>query len=882
MQFNQQQQEVIKAQGGFHLVLAPPGCGKTAVLAERVAWARQQGIDYAQMACLTFTNRAARGMRERIWERMSVDGQRGSQVTDEGLDNLFIGNVHRFCSQFLFQNGVLPEQASVIENEMTISIMADYLGEDELKVLADATHRQRYSQIMNLQHLMYQCCHHYPSRLMAHRDALAPKALREVCLAFGLPYSQESAIDLYLHADFYRDRHALLSSEAGLLLTMLDAAHCYERYKKQHDLVDFEDLLLLTYDAMTGEHAETWRRFDWIQVDEVQDLNPLQIAIIDLFTAPGATVVCLGDSQQAIFSFMGAKTDTLQVLRDRCGAGGFHNFYQNYRSPDYLLEVFNAYGERQLGIGSELLPSTQNRAPRKSGDLELIEAETNIDEVNMVARRVRQFYEQYPEETTAVVVAFNSDADDVSAALTDLPHFKISGVDLFTTLGVRMLLAHLSVLAMEHQFIAWAQLLAGLQVFQTNAASRRFVHALMEQGIAPTDLLHYDGSTYVAEFVDMFEHQDLVIFDTETTGLSVLHDDVVQLAAIRVRRGQVADRLNVFVETDREIPPMLGEVPNPLVKEYGNHAHVSHREALQRFADFACGAAILGHNATYDYQIMEHNMRRYAPELSMYSLWPCYWDSLKLIRLLHPRLRSYKLKSLLQELQLEGQNSHMADDDIMATLSLVSYCYDMARNRVGQQLEFVSRHRQTAEKLRMRYGELYQHAVSNLYAETDGPALSEELQHAYRFLRRQERVGEIPKLDYIVRYIEKDLLTPASGRSLAEQLTRHMPDLMTMKEADLCGASSMQERVFVSTVHKAKGLEFDNVIVFDAVEGKFPSAFADTQTKAQEEARKFYVAISRARRRLVVTYCHQSISRWGRWFQKTLTPYMMPIRSFFE
>jgi DNA helicase-2/ATP-dependent DNA helicase PcrA len=92
----------------------------------------------------------------------------------------------------------------------------------------------------------------------------------------------------------------------------------------------------------------------------------------------------------------------------------------------------------------------------------------------------------------------------------------------------------------------------------------------------------------------------------------------------------------------------------------------------------------------------------------------------------------------------------------------------------------------------------------------------------------------------------------------------------------------MQERVFVSTVHKAKGLEFDNVIVFDAVEGKFPSAFADTQNKAQEEARKFYVAISRARRRLIVTYCRQSVSRWGRWFQKSLTPYMMPVRSFFE
>ena len=127
-----------------------------------------------------------------------------------------------------------------------------------------------------------------------------------------------------------------------------------------------------------------------------------------------------------------------------------------------------------------------------------------------------------------------------------------------------------------------------------------------------------------------------------------------------------------------------------------------------------------------------------------------------------------------------------------------------------------------------------------------------------------------------------DMLTLESGHSLAEQLGRHLQDLTTLKEADLCGAVSMQDRVFISTVHKAKGLEFDNVIVFDAVEGKYPSAFADTTEKNDEEARKFYVAISRARRRLIVTYCHNSLSSWGRWYPKQLTPYMQSVAQFFR
>ncbi len=194
--FNTEQQTVVRATGGYHLVLAPPGCGKTAVLAERIAWAHSQGVDYSDMACLTFTNRAARGMRERILQRLG---------DSEGLDQLFIGNVHRFCSHFLFHENIVPEHTTVIDTDTSISILTDYMGEEELKVLAEAKHRQRYSQIINLQHLMHQCEHQYPGKLMVHRDALPPAALKELCIAFNLDYSQKSTIDLYRHADRYID-----------------------------------------------------------------------------------------------------------------------------------------------------------------------------------------------------------------------------------------------------------------------------------------------------------------------------------------------------------------------------------------------------------------------------------------------------------------------------------------------------------------------------------------------------------------------------------------------------------------------------------------------------------------------------------------------------
>jgi len=883
--FNKQQEEVIRVMGGRHLVLAPPGCGKTAVLAERIVWARQHGVPYGDMACLTFTNRAARGMRERILSRMEC--VTGSE--ENGLDELFVGNVHRFCSRFLFSQGVVPETAEIIDTDISVSIIADFLGEDELRVLAEAKHRQRYSQVINLQHLMYQCCKGYPSRLMVHREALPPRALRELCIAFGLQYSRASAVDLYLHADHYRDQHALLSTDAAWTLEALYAARCYEQYKHRHDLLDFEDLLLRAYDEMEravavvpqkeAALAITYRRYRWIQVDEVQDLNPLQLAIIDLFTDEDATVVYLGDAQQAIFSFMGAQTDTLELLRRRCGPEGFHNFCQNYRSPQYLLNVFNRYGECQLGISRELLPTTQNHSPQYADGLVLMEAATNVDEVNQVAAAVERLYQDHPEETVAVVVAFNSDADEVSAALSSrrVPHFKISGTDFFSTPPVRLLLAHLSVLSMEQSFIAWTQIMTGLHVYSSNSASRQFVRAMMELGITPVDFIDYDGSTYVSEFVSAWDTQDFVVFDTETTGLDVAADDVVQLAAVRVSQGRIVGQLNLFVETDRRIPAMLGDVPNPLVEEYARQPHVSHRDALQQFVCFASGCQLLGHNATFDYQILSFQMQRYAPELSMSALWPCYFDSLKLSRLLKPRLSSYKLKSLITLLGLKGENTHLASDDILATLSLASACCQMGRERVGRQLEFLSRHRQTIGKFVRAYGQLYRQGRAALYTETQLDAF---MRSVYDDLCKEELVPVEPKLAYVINYVAHDMLTPASGRLLAQQLGCHIQDLTTMKEADLI--SGMNERVFVSTVHKAKGLEFDSVIVFDAVDGKYPSAYANTKQEGDaEEARKFYVAISRARRRLIISYCRQSINRWGRWFDARVTPYLDCIKSLF-
>ena len=124
------QRAVIDAEGGYHLVLAPPGCGKTQILTERIRRAHDRdGVAYADMLCLTFTNRAARGMQERIREN----------IDDAAVGEVYVGNIHRFCSKFLFEQSIIPAETSIIDDEDAVSIVARYQDEDEVQVMENQT-----------------------------------------------------------------------------------------------------------------------------------------------------------------------------------------------------------------------------------------------------------------------------------------------------------------------------------------------------------------------------------------------------------------------------------------------------------------------------------------------------------------------------------------------------------------------------------------------------------------------------------------------------------------------------------------------------------------------------------------------------------------------
>ena len=944
------QQKILDLKSGKHLVLAPPGCGKTQILAERISLALAEGVKPEDMLCLTFTNRAARGMRERINER----------VGEKETEDVFVGNVHRFCSRFLFANGIVPAESAIIDDDTMDSILARYLNEDEDLVKRDFRRKRAHAQIMFLSHLMFDIIHGVPKELRIHPECVTPEdiaTLKAIAKAVGRPFDAALMIDVYEHSDYYLDLinqpvfPVVLKHQAEQSLMKMRYAHAYVAYKNQNNLLDFEDLLQLTYSALKDNPS--FKRYPWIQVDEVQDLNRLQLAIIEEVETPPPSpplqggvkhtlntecgereVQCeghgqvsgeaistqadasplpegegpgvgsvakvlgvgylplflfFGDEQQAIFSFMGAKLATLNKLKEEC-KGNIHHLNVNHRQPQQIVQMLNEYAIANLHSDPALLPAPvdiQNE-DRKSVELRICATENIWAEYKLVAKRAKKLFEESPRATTAIIVNSNRDANDVSEALTQakLPHFKISGTDLFSTPEVKLLIAHLSILNNELNSLAWSQILQGLKVCATAASARQFVHRLRTAALAPTDLLHED-KPYLQRFLQAYEETDLIVFDTETTGLNVFEDDIIQIAAERIHQGQSVAKFSVYLQTSRPIPKMLGDIENPIIEERKHNELLTPAEGLQAFLDFAGDCPLLAHNATFDYHIMDFCLKRYLPDVQWQTVHPVCFDSLKLIRLLRPDLKVYKLKALLAELGLQGDNSHLADDDVNATVSLVNYCFAQGKEKETQQQTFLQQPTTVkfAERLRRNYAEYYFSSMQKLYvrkADVEGmPALVEELQHFYHALEEARWIRPIEKVDYLSRFLSTDIIHQAEEPSLKEQLEHHIMEINTFKEADLCGSNTMEEKVFVSTIHKAKGLEFDNVIVFDAVDGRIPNYYNENDPKLMEEdARKLYVALSRSKQRIFVYYSKNPPTTNSSRTQK-LSRFMEPIRRYF-
>ena len=224
IQLSKEQQKIAELQSGHHVVFAPPGTGKTELLSQRVNIAVSAGIDPAQMLCLTFTNRAARNMVERIHARAQAD-------------RIFIGNFHAFAGQFLIRNQLIPQASSMLDEEDSHQLMLEAM---ESTLDGDPIVARPYID-QNQEKLKTDLLLLYNNFLNQRRLAVAPEIvestrqlLREGYLKVG-PSPNDS----------------LTRSVFGMICTE------YEQMKQDSLALDYDDLLNLTVHHLDGKRADT-------------------------------------------------------------------------------------------------------------------------------------------------------------------------------------------------------------------------------------------------------------------------------------------------------------------------------------------------------------------------------------------------------------------------------------------------------------------------------------------------------------------------------------------------------------------------------------------------------------------------------------------------
>ena len=840
---NEEQLRVLNINEGIHLVLAPPGSGKTELLAQRVFIAKEKKYNDPEIICLTFTNRAAKGMTDRI-KKVYPDNE------------ILIGNIHHFCSKFLFANKLIPMNTSILDEEESDQLMTEF------------------------------------------KDA------------FGYAKDEKIYIPNLLKLATYLKQKELCFSEELFLKPKLsqipdpwkakEVCEAYNREKKENNYLDFDDLLTLTFDALKSHKKDVLKmsKFKWLQIDEVQDLNPLQWAIVNAITTEDALIVYFGDYEQAIFSFMGAKLDSLHSIETVIRSGpknSLHNLLKNFRSPSYLLDIYVKYARSNWTPSWKKPPvaASVEEAPADALCLYGVNG-TVYNEANYICEHlVTKLLNE--AERTAIIVRFNTTAETYSRVLSkaNIAHFKISGFDIFKRKSVKGLLAFFSIYLNEFDRLSWARILYEFQTIETLKEGRTFINTMKDIGLTPIDLLKYNGaSSRLCEFFNLFRDGEMIIFDTETTGLDTQNDDIIQIAAVKIVKGKLQETFEVYIDTKKDITE--SEKVHNISREDLDRHGVSHQKGLRDFLDFCGNETILvAHNIGYDDAILTANLFRYC-DIQLDDHCKEKFDSITLTKLIYPGLASYKLGFLIETLQFEGENSHNALDDVKATFSLLEKLNADSKDLLNRQNEFLldRNNRAMALKFNAKFSEIYNNfrRISNLEFSLDKATLlyfeqyynlfmpsNEEVKTKYLEEKQREMV-EVDKLvAHMASYTKSERV-----QTLKDNMELFIPEYKMFKESDLYLGT---EKIIISTVYKAKGLEFENVIVAEATDNEYPCLWPlfDASDKEKEEAiledaRAFYVALTRTKKRLYISY--HNCSPFGH--KKERSRFIESIQGFFK
>ena len=840
-------QRMVAEDGTHHILLtAPAGTGKTGTLARRIARLVEKGMAAPEeILCLTFTNKACREMEHRIQEYMGEKGQGVSVKT-----------IHGFCYELIQAEADNPENRYV-----NLSVW----DEEDCRELMDDILEKWNTRPGNEQQMIRN------SRYFFYDVDKAKRWLLERNRYTGEAADYLAAMNAISPNPFNVDKNRARAEMAA----------SYDRQLHSLGGMDFNDILIGALHLLSDDGcSRRWSsRFRYLHVDEMQDMSMLEYGIV-LQMASQARVLLAGDYFQTIYEWRGS--DPIQLIQrfTREFHPEVYTFTENYRVTPLLLKA--AEGYLRNAFSKDIPDERSSVSSVREGQGEPIVIHPAFETLDGEARWIIQCIEflvhkqkklQEAEQGKICILcrnnAYNERLEeaftrqlnqlkaDGSGRWDFIRFLRIGEEKLYRKREVKDVLAalHLAVNPFDNNSarrlcLNWGKGIGEATVKKILSSDYR------KLGIALSDLLRPDVLRYADTYGTLLQALDegrLTVFDVESTGTSTSTDEIVQLAAVTLNRdGQVTARFNRLVKPSGPVgeSEKIHHISDERLKAEGEPPE----KVFADFLAFTRNHILAGHNVSYDIHILMSQMRRLGMDPVETPAWV---DTLEIFRRYYPELKNHKLEYLGEVFKVHHKSSHNAYDDILATAEILMYVVnhhlrperDARRACISPYVSlFMPMARIVQDISRMSWKQNPNALIGQVISQLNMD----------EYFTQHGKTRERQHLEELKRCAEA---YPDYGRPPQDVLQEYLA-MTALDAGDEILWQSGQAGIPIATVHQAKGMEFDFVFMAGMADENFPSFGALKAGMLMEEKRLFYVAITRARKRLFISWNIQS-SRLG-------------------
>ncbi|WP_288221140.1 3'-5' exonuclease [uncultured Clostridium sp.] len=842
MILNEEQALVINELEKNILLLASAGTGKTNTLSHRISnIIDSKKAKAEEILCITFTNKACFEMRSRIEE-----------VVGESAKDITIRTFHSFCFDLI---------KSEAKKRSDIFIDSLVFDEEDCKEIIKECNFYNYT-ISKLQQFIELVKLEKTKLNISSKDLLkdyniAVKSIfkfqtdkiNSIC-------SNRGKLDFKMKEDLERQGGALVMIYNSLLYN-------------NHGL-DFIDLTTKAKELLLDEDLVIYlkNKFKYISIDEVQDTSTLEYSIIEKIFGNNNILLC-GDMFQTIYGWRGSEPDKiLNLFKEKYNPKEII-FNKNYRSTKYITNASlsfleNAFNKKYNSIYKEKITANTEIEGKK---IKIKKANTLREEARYIFDEIRDL-DKNNEDISKVCVLSRDNNYNISLSREfqniigyEGASFEFILVDqfkFFRRQEIKDIIAFLKLIANRYDNISLKRIVkrlpTGIGESTLNAIDSK---EYREVGISLTDFIDENAKIYGEKYsllIEEFQNDNIIVFDVESTGTDVTEDEIIQIAAIKInKQGKVIENFEKFLKNKKSVKSSfrVHGFSDEFLKENGEDKE----KILKEFIEFSKDAVIVGHNVQYDINILTSELTRNNITGLRFKT---FYDTLDIYRRFHTKLPNYKLETLSEIFSTENKPSHDAMDDILATKDLLVRAIEKDIIPTSfKRISLMSKHLKSFNKINDALNNLFSRAnekrpqdiivdvikgfnIKTLYSGR-GSEIEKEASEKIDRLR-----------DFYVLVKDLDDKSKSNRDSLLDIIK--ITGLSNGELENLIVNRINKKRIPIITVHQSKGLEFDTVFICGLQDGVFPSYMSLKSNNIEEEMRTFYVALTRAKQRLYITY----------------------------